>query len=158
MSFIRCEYCLNITSNIVIDYTIKNAPANTGIIYERHYFCSGTCIINSKYTNLCITCNSKIPNGFNIDVQSKFKYYCSDTCYYNKTKTCNFCQKVFSINKTETYCNEPYWYCSLKHLSLDIPRCQFGVIGGPVGGPLGRPKALPNKVSKIPYHVLSQMN
>ena len=83
----------------------------------------------------CFTCNSIIEST----IIYNSNYYCSKECYISILKKCEFCFKEFNIIKTPSFYNEPYYFCSIKHMNLANPRIRFGVIGGPIGGHLGKP-------------------
>jgi hypothetical protein len=83
----------------------------------------------------CFTCNSIIDSCINYNSN----YYCSKECYISILKKCEFCFKEFNMIKTPSFYNEPYFFCSIKHMNLANPRIRFGVIGGPIGGHLGKP-------------------
>lgn len=83
----------------------------------------------------CFTCNSIIESC----IIYNSNYYCSKECYISILKKCDFCFKEFNMIKTSSFYNEPYYFCSIKHMTLANPRIRFGVIGGPIGGHLGQP-------------------
>ncbi len=95
--------------------------------------------------NPCSNCKTST----NITINSY--HYCSEECYNAIIKKCEFCAKGFNRLKQGVY-NEPYYFCTEKHMKLANPRICFGVIGGPVGGPLGKPSTIIEPNVPIKYH------
>ncbi len=101
--------------------------------------------INNYMSNKCYSCTSIIDNG----IIHESNYYCSDKCYSDASKKCEFCLKQFNIINTPCFLNEPYYFCSIKHMFLANPRIRFGVIGGPVGGDLGPPAIIIEQENRL---------